>query len=122
LTRELDKLVREAKRAGLGDVIADVIRDYLHDEKKAARFYSDFHWGTSAEHLEGSWVPCAGKEEILVELGTLAEVAYEADKGGERAIWVHAFKQPKPVLAYNTSGGIFIVGGNYRVTARGIVG
>jgi hypothetical protein len=61
---------------------------------------------------------------VLLELGELAQISYVTRKGLDPKAGVeyfHRFGRPRPVLAYG-AGGWVILGGSYRVTARGIVG
>lgn len=90
-------------------------------EKRAARDYTDFHWGNPPEGTIEADAPAIEPGEVVWTLGELAEVAYETTKRNEHAIWVHAFQAPRPVLAFSESGHLLIVGGGYEVTPRGIV-
>jgi len=61
---------------------------------------------------------------VLVELGELLAVIYRCDKGrrGQRRTYIHFMETP-PRLASDVSGSqMYVVGGKYRVTARGIEG
>lgn len=61
----------------------------------------------------------------LVALGTIPEFVYESDKWnkGKRTTYVHKTKAPKPVLATGPDGkGLYVIGGNVKVTADGLVG
>ncbi len=61
---------------------------------------------------------------LVVELGTLVGVIYRSDKGqpGQPLTYIHRMENP-PRLVCNTEGTqLYIVGGSYRVTARGIEG
>jgi len=61
---------------------------------------------------------------VVVELGELAGVIYRSDKGqpGQLMTYVH-FMQDPPRLVSNVEGTqLYIVGGSYRVTSRGIEG
>lgn len=61
---------------------------------------------------------------ILVQLGHLSGLIYRSDKwlpGAERT-YIHFMRDP-PILACSPDGTrLFIVGGSYRVTDRGIEG
>jgi hypothetical protein len=59
-----------------------------------------------------------------VELGELLGVIYRANNGfmGNRKAYIHMMEEP-PFLVSNLEGTqLYIVGGNYRVTSRGIEG
>ncbi len=61
---------------------------------------------------------------VVVELGELAGVIYRSDKGqpGRPLTYIH-FMQDLPRLVSNVAGTqLYIVGGSYRVTPRGIEG
>ena len=61
---------------------------------------------------------------IVVELGELVGVMYRSDKGrpGQPRTYIHRMEEP-PRLVCNTEGTqLYIVGGSYRVTSRGIEG
>jgi len=62
--------------------------------------------------------------DVLVHLGELRGVVYRSDRGQGRIprTYVHFFERP-PTLAADPDGRrLFIVGGRYRVTRRGIEG
>ena len=59
---------------------------------------------------------------VVVKLGELMGVIYRSDKGqpGRQRSYVHFMQEP-PVLVSNVQGTqLYIVGGRYHVTARGI--
>jgi hypothetical protein len=61
---------------------------------------------------------------VLVELGALRGLIYSADRNGcgRAQSYIHFMDAP-PMLACDPSGTqLYIVGGRYRVTARGIEG
>jgi len=62
--------------------------------------------------------------EVLVKLGNLRGLIYTSDKGrcGQPRTYVH-FMETEPLLACDPAGRqLHILGGRYRVTARGIEG
>lgn len=62
--------------------------------------------------------------EVLVHLGYLKGLIYASDKSepGRPKTYIHFMEAP-PLLASNSEGTqLYIVGGNYRVTPRGIEG
>lgn len=84
----------------------------------AKRAYKRFHWGKKHSRVQVRKVPSFDQ---LYELGALVEVAYETTKGKERAIWVHKFTHPRPVLTATPRGRLGpIIGGRAIVTERGI--
>jgi hypothetical protein len=62
---------------------------------------------------------------IVVDLGELVGVMYRSDKGrpaGHPRTYIHRMEDP-PRLVSNMEGTqLYIVGGSYRVTPRGIEG
>lgn len=82
--------------------------------------YEDFHWGRRPKRRKLHSVPTPSE---VFELGKLRAVEYETRKGNQHAIWVHQFGWPRPVLTGTADGRLGpILGGNARVTTRGIVG
>lgn len=61
---------------------------------------------------------------VVVDLGELVGVIYRSDKGqpGQPQAYIH-FMQAPPRLVSNVEGTqLYIVGGSYRITAKGIEG
>lgn len=61
---------------------------------------------------------------VVVELGELVGLMYRSDKGqpGQPQTYIHRMEDP-PHLVSNIEGTqLYIVGGSYRVTPRGIEG
>jgi hypothetical protein len=61
---------------------------------------------------------------ILIQLGDLVGLIYRSDKwhGGDPRTYIH-FMRERPRLLCDTEGRrLFLIGGNYRVTQRGIEG
>ncbi len=62
--------------------------------------------------------------EVLVHLGQLRGVIYSSDRGNRRRsrTFIHFMEDP-PLLTCNPTGTqLYILGGHYRVTKRGIEG
>lgn len=121
-----ERKVRDAMRRagdvpGLQEAIADAVGRMESGGRAAAKEYEAFHWGRPADATAAWEAPLVRPHDVLTELGELAEIAYETHKD-ERAIWVHPFESPRPVLASTAKGRLVVVGGSYRVTRRGIVG
>jgi hypothetical protein len=59
----------------------------------------------------------------MAQLGELVEVVYRSDKyDGKSKLYKHTTRRPRPVLAADPDGRhVFIVGGNMKVTADGLV-
>jgi hypothetical protein len=60
---------------------------------------------------------------VLVHVGRLKGLIYSSEKGdGRQRTYIHFMEKP-PRLACNSRGDqLYIVGGRYRITARGIEG
>ncbi len=81
------------------------------------------HWGLTPEEITEAVAPDPDAEP-LTALGELIAITYRTHKGHKRGLapdWTHKFSSARPILAYH-SGGLVIVGGDYHVSARGIVG
>lgn len=59
---------------------------------------------------------------VLVDLGELRGLIYRTDRDGVAKTFIHLMESP-PRLMYDPRGNqLYIVGGRYRVTRRGIEG
>ena len=67
---------------------------------------------------------CPRNPPVLVQLGRLKGVIYSSDKGeGNRVRTYIHFMETPPLLASDPAGRqLYVIGGNYRVTERGIEG
>jgi hypothetical protein len=82
--------------------------------------YTDFHWGLPPKRKRDYRVPTPLE---VFELGKLRYAEYQTRKGNQAAIWCHHFSWPYPSLTGTADGRLGpILGGNARVTERGIVG
>jgi hypothetical protein len=106
---------------GLQEAIADAVERMAKGGRRAAKDYESFHWGIEPDGTRAWEAPLVRPHDVLTELGELVEVAYQTTKD-ETAVWVHPFQSPRPVLASTSTGRIVVVGGNYRINRRGIVG
>lgn len=96
------------------------------DDSAALREYRRSHWGLGGEGKVREGKAPDPRAGTLVQLGELVSVVYLTRKLGDLAPteYEHDFGREGrglPLLAYNKTG-LVIVGGSYRVTARGIVG
>lgn len=56
-------------------------------------------------------------------IGSIVSITYVVRKGRDPLTsYVHAFGEPRPVLAMDDAGRASIIGGGYRIESRGIVG
>jgi hypothetical protein len=92
------------------------------DLREAAQVYGRFH-RFPAQRV--CWARCQGcMPSVLVDLGELRALVYRSDRGhpGDPRTFVHFMETP-PRLACDASGRqLYVLGGCYRVTARGIEG
>lgn len=99
---------------------------------QAAALYQRFH-GLPPDAVEYVDVGDARVPPVLVKLGTLKSLVYEPTGRSRRAgaQWEHQFgdygykfaRGREPILATDPRGKrLYILGGSFRVTARGIVG
>lgn len=88
--------------------------------ENAEREFRGFHWGRPAKRVRRERLP--ETEGVLVEIGELLGLAYRTDKGGDgEEDWLHWHDEPRPRLAYDPdTRDLFILGGGYTVTDRGI--
>jgi len=61
---------------------------------------------------------------VVVELGELAGLIYRSDKWqpGQPRTYIHFMENPPRLVSSVTGKQLYIVGGDYRVTSRGIEG
>lgn len=85
--------------------------------------YERTHWGRRGRQSVRDGRAADPRYGTAAVLGELVEVVYETRKGDDREVvhYEHAFEGRRPKLAYN-AGGLLIVGGDYKVRERGIVG
>jgi hypothetical protein len=60
--------------------------------------------------------------EVLVDMGALRGLVYSKDLGGTRRTYIHFMDDPPRLLCDAAGRQLYIVGGSYRVTRRGIEG
>jgi len=92
----------------------------------AERTFSDWHSFLSGEKVPVKLEPLATE---LVVLGEVREIVYYSDKGspGEYKAYVHEFgsadRRDMPLLLFDRhNGALIVMGGKFKITARGIVG
>lgn len=89
---------------------------------QARALYESFHCFPSRRVVRR---PCTREiPPVLVGLGELCGLIYRSDRGqsGQPRKFVHFFDQP-PQLACDPDGRqLFVVGGSYQVTRRGLEG
>jgi hypothetical protein len=120
-------------RAGAGEASVSYVRSAPERGGRTARAAVTSHLGRAREcfrefHARAPSAivrACVRRDVpgVLVQLGTLRGLIYSADRGdGGRRSYIH-FMESAPMLACDPDGRrLFIVGGRYRVTRRGIEG
>ena len=87
--------------------------------------YRAAHWGDEPETIEIVEPSEMAPRGTLIGMGHLVEATYETTKGGGPLThYVHEFGEggERPVLAFDDSKRLFIIGGTYTVTTHGIEG
>ena len=112
--------IDEFKEMGLGeDIQKNPRRKNPDDYGKVADLYERFT-GHEAEPLAKVSAPKIPK--VAAVIGTLDFVGYTTVRDGEREKYIHKFRQAdKPLLCASPDGKVFLLGGNYDFTERGIV-
>jgi hypothetical protein len=87
--------------------------------------YTEAHWGLEPSKSEKMTVAEPGDNKKLIAWGELVAVTYGTRKGNDPRLvdYTHTFSRQRPMLCYGSKDGrLFIVGGDYTATERGIVG
>jgi len=117
---DLQAIAFDLHAQGLFDPSVDTLGVLENPEADAESAFEAFHWGETPKR--GPRPRRLPDFSELYEIGELVRVEYLTTKGGERAIWVHDFSRPYPVLTATPKGRLGpILGGRARVTPRGIV-
>lgn len=88
--------------------------------QRAVELYESFS-GNEVEVIGKAWIPPT--TAVGVVIGTLDGVLYTTNRDGVTEKYIHQFKaRDKPALVVSPDGSqMWIVGGNYDFTERGIV-
>lgn len=89
-------------------------------ERDAVARFEAFHGHDAMEVIA---IDFPKNPRALYTLGELDTIAYNAIIDGERSLYVHKFKKKsRPLLCGNSDGTqLFLIGGSYSITDRGIV-
>lgn len=60
--------------------------------------------------------------EVLVDMGALRGVVYSKDHGGAKRTYIHFMDDPPRLMCDPDGRQLYVLGGSYRVTRRGIEG
>ena len=86
------------------------------------QLFKDFH-GFDPKEID--YIKLDSKiPKTLVKIGILREILYHSDKDnpGKMRRYLHDFKKPFPILCADVKGRkLFIIGGNFKVKAEGII-
>ena len=94
--------------------LSDPVRDALALAQRFTRFPAQ-----SIEHIAHARL----MPPVVVELGRLAGLVYRSSKWtGRPRTYIHFMEDPPRLVSDATGRRLFIVGGSYRVTSRGIEG
>ena len=94
--------------------LSDSVRDALALTQRFTRFPA----GSIEQVAHARLMP-----SVVVELGRLAGLVYRSSKWtGRPRTYIHFMKDPPRLVSDATGRRLFIVGGSYRVTSRGIEG
>jgi hypothetical protein len=91
----------------------------IHQGKTLYREFNHFEASRSIKVKHSRLIP-----PVVVDLGELVGIIYRSDKGqpGQPQAYIH-FMQAPPRLVSNVEGTqLYIVGGSYRMTRKGIEG
>jgi hypothetical protein len=88
--------------------------------RDAKKLYSDFT-GHSAEIIDE--IPKPVVPDVLIYIGEIDGLMYSTVRDGKKELYIHEFKgEAKPEFCVSPDGKqIFLVGGHYNFTERGIV-
>lgn len=88
--------------------------------REASKLYADFT-GHKAEIVDE--IPKPSIPDVLISVGTVDGIMYTTVRDGKTEMYVHEFKgDAKPEFCVSPDGkAIFLIGGQYKFTERGIV-
>lgn len=95
------------------------IKRHAKKVHRAARLYENFT-GHQAQYVESVQLEAP---DVVMLIGELDAVLYSCTRDGKLEHYKHDFrKSSRPLLVSNSDGtALFIVGGRYKFTSRGIV-
>jgi hypothetical protein len=118
----LKELMDRAADLGVEEEAEMLLSDWLDQVEDALDTYDETHWGDEGDGEITSAL--LTMPQVLVKLGELARIEYETVKKGDGLTrYYHDFEDVRPVLAFDPeTKDLWITGGDYSVTARGIEG
>lgn len=118
MANRLQKLCDRADELDVEEEAADLLENFLDQVDEALERFEDNREEAAAEIVSA----CVEIPSVLAALGELERIEYDRDEGGEPVRRYHDFEDARPLLAYDENGSLWIVGGDYTVTKRGIEG
>ena len=79
MSSSLGELCERAEELGIADELAEVVGAYVDAAERAARSCEAFRWGDSCEGTQLVYLPPV--PPVLVAIGPVVEITYEATKG-----------------------------------------
>ena len=125
MNRKLRAILRDIEGRPEAEAAAVAALAPIADQLEAAeKAYREFHWGDDPDATIDAEIPKVRPGDVLPVLGELVRLDYLAKKDGELATWWHPFQRRRPLLASTCSDRprLLIVGGDYKIEPRGIVG
>lgn len=115
----LSQLCRRAEELDLEEEAAEYLEAFLEAAEEAIGAFEG-NREEAPDIVVGALVPLP---EVLWALGELKRIEYDRLEDGEPIRRFHDFKGERPILAVDPdSSDLWIVGGTYTVTDRGIEG
>lgn len=116
---EIEALLDRADELGVLEPLTELIAKYVDAAEQAADAYEE-NREERPSSPELAWV--TDMPAAVWVLGELRRVEYDRREGKTAVTRYHDFETERPMLAVDDDEQLWIVGGDYRVTARGIVG
>lgn len=114
---------RRAEEIGVAPQLAELADRAVGELAAAEALYDELRWGKAPDGVVVLEAPAVYPGQGVTELGVLELVEYSGQKGrGRPYIWTHPFRRRKPLLCVTEDRRLVIVGGDYEVSERGIVG
>lgn len=121
--RRYDQAWARAEELGVAPQLAELAERAVGELQAAEALYDELRWGKDPDGVVVLDAPAVYPGQGVTELGVLELVEYSGQKGkGRSYIWTHPFKATKPRLCVTADRRLVVVGGDYEVTERGIVG
>lgn len=116
----INKLLKRARRLGIEDDVMALLETLVEAAEDSADQYED-NRGYDVDTASVIYLP---EMPLSVwTLGELAQIEYDRIEDGELVRRYHAFEDERPLLTVGSQDQrLWLAGGDYTVTSRGIVG